>query len=581
MLVGGRWIVGLVIISITGITHADDPPMRSFIAPTYPFEGVVVTSGELVRSGPGKQHYPTSRLSRGERVVVHRVDHNDWYAITPPAGSFSWVQAEYIQKILNNRGKVLSDRVIAFIGSSLAQERSNYQRTLNRGDEVVILGEVRLPTSQGMKTYYKIQPPVREYRWIAREAVLPVSEPPPAPVESPPSLKPLSSVNGPVATRDEPHDQEFLSTPANLEERRYPQEIVHDPPDESESTADEATVTMIAASPIQNAPHEDSPWYDTPSHEVQLMLELEPYDSVFDHTTSLKQQLSQFELPTTSSASETGSTMSDAVQVTDAEKRAAFHTRDAALQKMLLEDPSIWNLEPFENDYRAWYDNTQDPALKSILEQRLTELRMLQQLLTVYISFRSQHQEIAKRDAAIAQRHRLLEQARMASPNRTLIKTSSKVTETSPSKDDIRSYEIDLSTTDKQPNGVDQGAKSGEQLSTPVASTRTSDPHASISAAPLPLPRPEPSNSPPQPRRYDGVGIIVPLPAHAPYGYRYALITPSGKLLAYLLPLASVNLDTAIHQAVGVYGQRSQHPALGVDVIDVRAYDPVRILWTP
>ena len=52
----------------------------------FPYEGLVESEAAYVRSGPGKQYYPTGQLGRGARVTVHRHDPGGWYMIAPPPG---------------------------------------------------------------------------------------------------------------------------------------------------------------------------------------------------------------------------------------------------------------------------------------------------------------------------------------------------------------------------------------------------------------------------------------------------------------------------------------------------------------
>ena len=64
---------------------------------TFPYQAVITENETYVRSGPGSRYYPTARLSEGVNVTVHRHDPGGWYMIAPPAGSFSWIRAEYIE----------------------------------------------------------------------------------------------------------------------------------------------------------------------------------------------------------------------------------------------------------------------------------------------------------------------------------------------------------------------------------------------------------------------------------------------------------------------------------------------------
>jgi uncharacterized protein YgiM (DUF1202 family) len=180
----------------------------------FPYDAVVDADEEFVRSGPGPKYYPTGKLSRGEKIAVHRHDPGGWYMIAPPSNSFSWIQAEYVQRIDNQRGRLTANNVIVHVGSTLADERSVYQRTLSKGDSVEILEEAQVTGERGPVALYKIKPPAREYRWIAGKSVVPSEryrgQPPP---KFKPNLQPAPSINGPVALEVDPNDDAFAPSP--------------------------------------------------------------------------------------------------------------------------------------------------------------------------------------------------------------------------------------------------------------------------------------------------------------------------------------------------------------------------------
>ena len=143
----------------------------------FPYEGLVESDAAYVRSGPGKQFYPTGQLKRGTRVTVHRHDPGGWYMIAPPAGSFSWIRAEYVQKTAPNRGIILENNVVVRVGSAFGDEtREVEQVRLSKNDQVQILEETVLSTSAGQVPHYKITPPTGEYRWVSGKYITPVDQ---------------------------------------------------------------------------------------------------------------------------------------------------------------------------------------------------------------------------------------------------------------------------------------------------------------------------------------------------------------------------------------------------------------------
>lgn len=142
----------------------------------FPYQAVVEDADVYVRSGPGRKYYPTGRLSRGDRVIVHRHDPGGWYMIAPPPGSFSWIRAEYVKSAGQGRGVLTQNNVVVRVGSALDDSHDIEQRRLSRGDSVEVLEQVTLDTGRGPTQMYKIKPPAGEYRWISGQYVTPVDE---------------------------------------------------------------------------------------------------------------------------------------------------------------------------------------------------------------------------------------------------------------------------------------------------------------------------------------------------------------------------------------------------------------------
>ena len=150
----------------------------------FPYEAVVKNDGIVVRSGPGERYDPTLKLNTGQQVTVHRHDPGGWYMISPPPGSFSWIDSMYVKKtgtetgIVNvpSSGDGLPPRVVVWIGSQFTDEHKYFGRQLASGDEVRILGQETKNTSNGPAEFYKIAPPRLEYRWVKGDFIVPLSE---------------------------------------------------------------------------------------------------------------------------------------------------------------------------------------------------------------------------------------------------------------------------------------------------------------------------------------------------------------------------------------------------------------------
>jgi uncharacterized protein YgiM (DUF1202 family) len=127
----------------------------------FPYEAYINADDVYVRSGPGRDYYPTDKLRKGDAVEVYRHDPGGWLAIRPPRGSFCWVSSRHLDQLEDNLAAVNSERVVARVGSSFSDVRDVIQVRLERDEKVEIL-EQPSPESP----WCKIAPPAGEFRWI-------------------------------------------------------------------------------------------------------------------------------------------------------------------------------------------------------------------------------------------------------------------------------------------------------------------------------------------------------------------------------------------------------------------------------
>ena len=178
----------------------------------FPYEAIVeVEDGENVRSGPGPKYYPTDKLQKGDRVMVHRHDPGGWCMISPPPGSFSWIRAEHVQKSGKDSGVLKANGVVVHIGSAInPDEFTTVQANLSKSDAVEILGEKNFPFEEGPRLMYKISPVKREWRWIPRKSIVAVDalRAEPFPADQPQRKK----RTGPVANAEDETFTQPIST---------------------------------------------------------------------------------------------------------------------------------------------------------------------------------------------------------------------------------------------------------------------------------------------------------------------------------------------------------------------------------
>jgi SH3-like domain-containing protein len=140
-------------------------------AESFPYTAYIRSDDVNVRSGPGDNYYPVSKLARGDVVEVYRHDPGGWYAIRPPAGSFSWISGEFLKPIDGSTAVVIGDRVVARVGSAFSDVRDCIQVRLERGEEVDVIEAKRFNEGPAAQTWYKIAPPAGEFRWVSGKFV--------------------------------------------------------------------------------------------------------------------------------------------------------------------------------------------------------------------------------------------------------------------------------------------------------------------------------------------------------------------------------------------------------------------------
>lgn len=160
--------LGLIAIAAAALFGLCNLAARAVAAeePAFPYTAYANTDDVYVRSGPGKNYYPTEKLKRGDAVEVYRHDPGGWYAIRPPHGSFSWVPARLLQPTKDHLAVVVGDRVVSRVGSGMSDVRDVIQVRLDRGEQVEILETRSLMTAGHADAWCKITPPSGEFRWV-------------------------------------------------------------------------------------------------------------------------------------------------------------------------------------------------------------------------------------------------------------------------------------------------------------------------------------------------------------------------------------------------------------------------------
>ena len=144
---------------------ADTPTPAPEVPNTpYNFVGEIQGTSVYVRSGPSDSYYPTTKLSKGDRVTVRGTKFN-YLKIEPPAGSFSYVGKAYVERHGDGRKGRVNTAANVRTGSELNSMKTTVQTKLEPGSEVTIQGE--------QEEYFKIDPPPGAYLYVQKDFVIP------------------------------------------------------------------------------------------------------------------------------------------------------------------------------------------------------------------------------------------------------------------------------------------------------------------------------------------------------------------------------------------------------------------------
>lgn len=157
-----KLLTTILTLAAAGTVLAEPNPGGAF-----PWEGEVSASNVFVRSGAGSNWYPTTKLNPGDRVLVLG-EKFGWYQISPPPGSFSYVDMSVVDRKAGAKtGTIKQDKVYIRAGSQLESKKSSTQVVLNKGATVEIQGEA--------EGFFKIAPPVGASLYISKQYIKPVA----------------------------------------------------------------------------------------------------------------------------------------------------------------------------------------------------------------------------------------------------------------------------------------------------------------------------------------------------------------------------------------------------------------------
>lgn len=164
-------LAGLFLLCVSDAHAADERP-----AP-LPATVRVVADHTYLRAGPGDDFYPTERLVNGAALEVWAVDPSGYAAVRPVEGSYSWLRACDVDAVSvmgeasaepagrSGVGVIVTDGAVSRVGSQINDLRHVAQVTLEAGERVRVIDEVRIAAGRHAGLWVRIEPPAGEFRW--------------------------------------------------------------------------------------------------------------------------------------------------------------------------------------------------------------------------------------------------------------------------------------------------------------------------------------------------------------------------------------------------------------------------------
>lgn len=156
----------IVLLVFTGLVALGSATCWAAADDQFPYTAYANSEDVYIRSGPGKNYYPTEKLAKGTPVEVYRHDPGGWYAIRPPQGSFSWVPADALKPVGDHLAVVQRDHTLCFVGTRFSNSHDVHQVRLDKGEKVEILDVKQVGEGDAAQSWCEIAPPSGEFRWV-------------------------------------------------------------------------------------------------------------------------------------------------------------------------------------------------------------------------------------------------------------------------------------------------------------------------------------------------------------------------------------------------------------------------------
>ncbi|QDT82984.1 hypothetical protein [Gimesia chilikensis] len=244
----------------------------------------------------------------------------------------------------------------------------------------------------------------------------------------------------------------------------------------------------------------------------------------------------------------------------------AIKTIDTQFRAMIEAEPTSWDLDGLEQDYKTLQQEIKLPAIASKIDLRIDAVNRYRKVKEEYKDFLKLAEETSKRDAELVS----------MAPDQNK-------TNRYPSPE-VPVGENGLLPPTPEPAPADSMIPGQPAAPTqPVIPSQPTPPLPQPSAPTPTVPQPQ-MQQPSQPAQpqFSGAGIVRRLSNISRGMPTHALVAPDGRFLAYLQPVSpQINLDAVQGRAIGVTGKRWFRNDLRGEYILVESMTPVRLQAAP
>ncbi len=255
-------------------------------------------------------------------------------------------------------------------------------------------------------------------------------------------------------------------------------------------------------------------------------------------------------------------------------QKAELQRLDDEFRNMVDRPTKDWQFDQLAESYRLLQEHAVLPAIASQIELRFEALKRYEEIKSEYDNLMKLTSETRKRDAELLS---LQNKSEPAPPLSEAIPTLEMKPE-SPTNANGSRDPFAQPPSDPAPPQAKPTTKPDLQGWIPSGSAdekadRPTPPPSPPSSRPVPGPAPNPNDAP----QFDGAGIIQRTPPVLQNFPRHVLITPKGRVLAYLQAAPGTNLDQYVGHAYGLNGKRFYRDDLRADLLIVEKLTPVRL----